>query len=118
VRLLFGEDVRLAAFVLNTHLQGQLRLRQQGALPAVHGQVNLINGTFRAYGQDLQIRTGKLSFNGPVDQPLMAIEAIRNPEKTEDDVIAITGTSVEETHNKNTTNRKSCIFRRFMELVP
>lgn len=88
VRLLLGEDVRLAAFGLNTRLQGQLRLRQQGALPAVHGQVNLINGTFRAYGQDLQIRTGKLSFNGPVDQPLMAIEAIRNPEKTEDDVIA------------------------------
>jgi translocation and assembly module TamB len=88
VRLLLGDDVKLAAFGLNTRLQGQLRIRQQGGLPTVHGQVNLHNGTFRAYGQDLQIRTGKLSFNGPADQPLMAIEAIRNPEKTEDDVIA------------------------------
>ncbi len=88
VRLLLGEDVKLAAFGLNTRLQGQLRIRQQGGAPTVHGQVNLQNGTFRAYGQDLQIRSGKLSFNGPADQPLMAIEAIRNPEKTEDDVIA------------------------------
>lgn len=88
VRLLLGEDVRLAAFGLKTRLEGELRVRQNGKQPTIHGQVNLQNGTFRAYGQDLQLRKGRLNFNGPADQPLMAIEAIRNPEKTEDGVIA------------------------------
>ena len=88
IRLILGEDVRLAAFGLDTRLAGQLRLRQEGTTPRVHGQVNLNQGTFRAFGQDLIIRQGKLNFNGPVTQPLLAIEAIRNPEKTDDDVIA------------------------------
>lgn len=88
VRLTLGENVRLAAFGLNTKLQGVLRIRQQGLVPTIHGQVALREGTFRAYGQDLQLRKGKLTFNGPADQPLLAIEAIRNPEKTEDGVIA------------------------------
>ncbi|MBU2427430.1 MAG: translocation/assembly module TamB [Gammaproteobacteria bacterium] len=88
VRLTLGENVRLAAFGLDTKLLGVLRIRQQGLVPTIHGQVTLKDGTFRAYGQDLQLRKGKLTFNGPADQPLMAIEAIRNPEKTEDGVIA------------------------------
>lgn len=88
VRVLLGDNVKLAAFGLKTKLEGELRVRQNGMQPAVHGQVTLQNGTFRAYGQDLQLRKGKLNFNGPADQPLMAIEAIRNPEKTEDGVIA------------------------------
>jgi translocation and assembly module TamB len=88
IRLTLGENVRLAAFGLKTKLQGVLRIRQQGLVPTIHGQVALREGTFRAYGQDLELRKGKLTFNGPADQPLMAIEAIRNPEKTEDNVIA------------------------------
>ena len=88
VKVLLGDDVRLAAFGLKTRLEGELRVRQNGKQPTVHGQVNLQNGTFRAYGQDLQLRKGRLNFNGPADEPLMAIEAIRNPEKTEDGVIA------------------------------
>jgi len=88
VRLTLGENVRLAAFGLKTKLEGVLRIRQQGLVPTIHGQVALREGTFRAYGQDLELRKGKLTFNGPADQPLLAIEAIRNPEKTEDGVIA------------------------------
>lgn len=88
VRLTLGENVRLAAFGLKTKLEGVLRIRQQGLVPTIHGQVALRDGTFRAYGQDLELRKGKLTFNGPADQPLLAIEAIRNPEKTEDGVIA------------------------------
>jgi len=88
VKVVLGDNMQLAAFGLKTKLAGELRVRQNGAVPTVHGQVTLQNGTFRAYGQDLQLRKGKLNFNGPADQPLMAIEAIRNPEKTEDGVIA------------------------------
>lgn len=88
IRLKIGEQVRLAAFGLKTRLQGDLRVRQQGLIPTLHGQVQLKDGSFRAYGQDLKLRKGRLTFNGPASQPLLAIEAIRNPEKTEDNVIA------------------------------
>ena len=56
--------------------------------PTVNGDVSLQDGTFRAYGQDLLIRQGKMSFNGPADQPFLNVEAIRNPANMEDDVIA------------------------------
>lgn len=88
VRLKIADQVRLSAFGLKTRLHGDLRVRQQGLVPSLHGQVLLKDGQFRAYGQDLTLRKGRLTFNGPASQPLLAIEAIRNPEKTEDEVIA------------------------------
>ncbi|MDZ7870394.1 MAG: translocation/assembly module TamB domain-containing protein [Rheinheimera sp.] len=88
IRLKIGEQVRLSAFGLKTRLQGDLRVRQQGLVPTLHGQVQLKDGSFRAYGQDLKLRKGRLTFNGPANQPLLSIEAIRNPEKTEENVIA------------------------------
>lgn len=88
VRLILGNQVKFAAFGLKTRLQGELRVRQQNNLPTIHGQVNLHDGVFRAYGQDLQLTKGRLTFNGLPQQPLLAIEAVRNKEKTEDNVIA------------------------------
>ncbi len=88
VRLQLGQQVKLAAFGLKTRLEGELRLRQSSLVPTVHGTVHLKEGSFRAYGQDLKLRKGRLIFNGQANQPMLAIEAIRNPEKTEDDVIA------------------------------
>ncbi len=38
--------------------------------------------------QDLIVRKGELLFSGSPDQPYLNIEAIRNPDATEDDVIA------------------------------
>lgn len=88
VRLVLGEKVKFAAFGLKTRLQGELRVRQQNNQPTIHGQVNLHDGVFRAYGQDLQLTKGRLTFNGLPQQPLLSIEAIRNKEKTEDNVVA------------------------------
>lgn len=52
------------------------------------GDLQIVNGEYRAYGQELLIRTGELQFNGPLSQPLLFIEAIRDPELTEDNVTA------------------------------
>ena len=38
--------------------------------------------------RQLIIQTGEVQFNGPIDQPLLLVEAIRDPAKTDDDVIA------------------------------
>ena len=89
INVILGNRVRLSAFGLKTRLSGNLRVRQQAEQPLkVNGDVNLVDGTFRAYGQDLLIRKGKMNFNGPADQPYLNVEAIRNPDNMEDDVIA------------------------------
>lgn len=89
INVLLGNRVRLSAFGLKTLLNGKLRVRQQPGRPLLlNGDVSLRDGTFRAYGQDLLIRKGKMNFNGPADQPFLNIEAIRNPDNMEDDVIA------------------------------
>lgn len=88
IRVRLGQRVRLSAFGLKTRLNGELRVQQQQVNPTVRGEVSLQDGTFRAYGQDLLIRQGKMTFSGPADQPFLNVEAIRNPANMEDDVIA------------------------------
>lgn len=83
-----GPNVRLDAFGLKARLQGDLKMVQDEHGLGLNGQVNIPEGRFAAYGQDLLIRKGELIFSGPPEQPLLNIEAIRNPDATEDDVTA------------------------------
>ncbi|MBA2777395.1 translocation/assembly module TamB domain-containing protein [Billgrantia kenyensis] len=88
LELHLGPDMVLDTSGLETGLAGTLQVRQQDGPVQLFGEVNLIDGRFRAFGQDLMIRQGQLLFSGPPDQPLLDFEAIRNPDITEDDVIA------------------------------
>ncbi|WP_192037055.1 translocation/assembly module TamB domain-containing protein [Halomonas sp. YLGW01] len=88
VDLLLGPDMELKAYGLETGLDGRLQVRQSSGPVQLFGEVSLVGGRFRAYGQDLTIRQGQLLFSGPADQPLLQFEAIRNQERTEDNVIA------------------------------
>ena len=83
-----GNNVKLSAFGLKANLVGELNIRQKEKVPLVYGEVNLRKGTYRTLGQDLVIRKGQILFNGPADQPYLAVEAIRHPDNVEDDVIA------------------------------
>lgn len=83
-----GNDVRLSAFGLKAKLNGDLKLVQDKSGLGLNGQINIPSGRFHAYGQDLIVRKGELQFAGPPDQPYVNLEAIRNPEATEDDVTA------------------------------
>ncbi|QKJ88796.1 Translocation and assembly module TamB [Paramixta manurensis] len=83
-----GDDVRLSAFGLKAKLNGDLKLVQDKRGLGLNGQINIPSGRFHAYGQDLLVRKGELQFAGPPDQPYLNLEAIRNPEATEDDVTA------------------------------
>ncbi|MGF1757997.1 translocation/assembly module TamB [Photobacterium sagamiensis] len=83
-----GNDVKMSAFGLNAGLIGELNVRQKDKGPLVYGEVNLQDGTYRSFGQELVIRKGQILFNGPADQPYLSIEAIRNPDNIEDDVVA------------------------------
>ena len=81
------QDVKLDAFGLTASLHGGIRVNTQPALVG-YGDLQILNGRYNAYGQQLIIQTGEVQFNGPIDQPLLLVEAIRDPAKTDDDVIA------------------------------
>ncbi|MBD1226711.1 autotransporter assembly complex protein TamB [Xenorhabdus griffiniae] len=83
-----GDDVHLSAFGLKAQLKGNLKVIQDKQGLGLNGQIDIPEGNFHAYGQDLQVRKGTIMFSGPPDQPLLNIEAIRNPESTANKVIA------------------------------
>ncbi|WKE64489.1 translocation/assembly module TamB [Gallaecimonas kandeliae] len=85
-----GDDVRLEALGLKTKLKGGLALVQEpGKALRGNGEIRLADGTYKAYGQNLQIRTGSILFTGALDSPNLKLEAIRNPSTISDpDIVA------------------------------
>lgn len=83
-----GNNVSISAFGLSARLQGTLKVAQDKRGLGLNGQINIPSGQFRAYGQDLVIRKGVIQFAGPPDQPLLNLEAIRNPNSIADGVTA------------------------------
>lgn len=83
-----GPNVSLDAFGLKATLGGDLKMIQDKKGLGLRGEIALLSGSFRAYGQDLLIKEGSIIFVGPPDLPELNIDAIRNPEATEDGVTA------------------------------
>lgn len=88
INIQIGDDFKLSAFGLEGGLVGNLNVTQKDKGPYVLGEVNIVDGSYRSFGQDLRIQEGKILMTGPVDMPYVQISAIRNPENTQDDVIA------------------------------
>lgn len=88
LQIKIGNDVRLDAFGLKARLTGILKVIQDKQGLGLNGQIDIPEGRFHAYGQDLIVRKGQILFSGPVDQPFLNVEAIRNPDSTNDNVIA------------------------------
>jgi translocation and assembly module TamB len=75
------EKLGFTGFGLTADLAGRVHI---GDNLDTRGELNLNNGRYRAYGQRLTIRKARLLFAGPVDQPYLDVEAIRQT----DDIIA------------------------------
>ncbi|EDP58348.1 translocation/assembly module TamB domain-containing protein [Vibrio sp. AND4] len=88
INITIGDDFQLSAFGLKGDLQGDLNVTQKDKGPFIVGEVNIVDGSYRSFGQDLVIEEGKIMMNGPADQPYVSIKAIRNPDNTQDDVTA------------------------------
>jgi translocation and assembly module TamB len=73
-----GREVHLVGFGLNGYLGGQLAVQDRpGRVTHGRGQV-VVNGTYKAYGQDLTIEQGRLLFAGtPIDNPGLDLRATR-----------------------------------------
>jgi translocation and assembly module TamB len=88
INIRIGNEFQLSAFGLEGRLTGQLNVSQRDLGPYVVGEVNIQEGSYRSFGQDLIIEEGKILMNGPIDQPFVQIKAIRNPDNTQDGVTA------------------------------
>lgn len=80
VTLDLGPDFQVQGQGLSTRLGGKVNLVSNAAtkgVPRLSGEVSTQGGRYKAYGQDLTIETGLLRFNGPYDNPLLEILAIR-----------------------------------------
>ena len=89
LKLIVENDVRIKSFGLESKIEGDLAIKMDQQTPMITtGELNLRQGTYRSFGQDLIIRTGQIGFSGPIDKPYLNIKAIRNPDNTANDVIA------------------------------
>ncbi len=87
--LLLGDGVHFSALGLDTRLSGKLLLKMADERPLrAEGQVSMLDGTFNARGQKLEIEQGELTFTGPVDDPLVDVKARRVIETLDGSVTA------------------------------
>jgi translocation and assembly module TamB len=96
VMLDLGQDFQLQGQGLSTRLAGQMELLSNAStrgLPRLSGQVRTEGGRYKAYGQQLNIDTGVLRFNGPYDNPSLDIIALR-PNLPQKVGVQITGTAL------------------------
>lgn len=89
LKVIVNNDVRVASFGLGSKVVGDMEIKLNSGSPIIAiGELNLVDGTYLAFGQDLIISTGQIGFSGAIDKPYLNIKAIRNPNNTADGVIA------------------------------
>ena len=85
-----GPDIKINALGLRTYLKGLLNVRQRPRKAMnITGKIELVDGTFHAYGQNLLIEQGMVSFVGDPTAPTLDIRAIRNPHSMQDENVTV-----------------------------
>ena len=94
VMLRIGNNVRFDGFGLDARLGGNLQLIQKPEQPPLlNGDLRIVEGRYRAYGQNLAIDQGLLIFQERIDNPGLNIRAVRRiPSAQIVAGVAITGT--------------------------
>jgi translocation and assembly module TamB len=81
VDLALGDDVNVDGYGLTGKLGGAVQIAEKPGEPTTgSGELRVEDGVYEAYGQKLEIRTGRVVFaGGPIAEPGVAIEAVRRP---------------------------------------
>lgn len=87
LKIKIGNDVHFDAYGFKSNLEGLLSVKQEKGRLGLYGQIDLKKGRYASFGQDLLIRKGQINFAGLPSQPMLNIEAIRNPEAMEDNKV-------------------------------
>ncbi|HET8707405.1 MAG TPA: translocation/assembly module TamB domain-containing protein, partial [Pseudomonadales bacterium] len=83
-----AENFEFSGFGAEGKLGGEIRVTQapEQDMPFGDGEIKVVDGKYTIYGQRLTIRTGRILFGGPVDLPIVQVEAIR---RIEDQIVGI-----------------------------
>ncbi|HEY2862573.1 MAG TPA: translocation/assembly module TamB domain-containing protein [Casimicrobiaceae bacterium] len=74
----FGDHLMFVGEGFETALGGKLNVRTSSDRDLVaNGTINVIRGTYTAFGQRLTIQRGRLVFTGPLDNPGLDVLALR-----------------------------------------
>jgi translocation and assembly module TamB len=79
VRLVLGNEVSFKGLGFTTDLEGSLlAIEEPGRPTAGSGELTIVSGKYKAYGQDLTIDRGRVIFaGGPIDNPGLDARAYR-----------------------------------------
>ena len=77
--VILGDEISVNGFGLESELSGNLKWgkRRGVALGRANGAINIDRGVYSAYGQNLQVESGRIQFAGPVDNPRINVRALR-----------------------------------------
>jgi len=83
-----GNQVTVSAYGLNANLTGEMDVRMRAPNPPqLGGEIQVVDGIFKQYGQDLEAN-GTVLFVGPVDATRLDIDAVREID-TEDRIAGL-----------------------------
>ncbi len=78
VNVKLGDKIAITGYGLDATVTGQLLVRESPGVPTTGSGQLTVAGTYKAYGQDLTIKDGRLLFAGtPLDNPRLSITAMR-----------------------------------------
>ena len=80
VNVVLGDDIKVEAGDFRGALQGNLQIEQTPELaPRGTGTIEVVNGDYVIYGQQLNMQRGKILFSGgPVDNPQLDMDVARS----------------------------------------
>jgi len=79
VRVVLGNEVNFKGFGFDAKLEGSLlAIEEPGKPTSASGELLIVDGSYKAYGQDLTIERGRVLFGGgPADNPGLDVRAFR-----------------------------------------
>lgn len=77
IEIKLGKEVNFKGLGLQTDLSGNLKVIKAGEKTVMQGNVDMVKGSYKRFGQNLTVRKGRFLFNGPTDNPWLDVEAIR-----------------------------------------
>jgi translocation and assembly module TamB len=83
VRIRLGDEVHFDGFGLTARFEGNVVAVQRPESPVTGtGELRILDGEYRAYGQGLVIESGRIFFaGGPITEPAIDLRAVRRPQQ-------------------------------------
>lgn len=94
IKVKLGDAIKVRGYGLDATVAGQLDVREAPGEPTTGSGQLQVSGTYKAYGQDLTIKDGRLLFAGsPLDDPRLAIVAMREISSSMSTGLRVAGTA-------------------------